>query len=203
MRPIHNSIKTCVSLANDLKIVNFPDLVKATSGYEIYPLNLGNDAEKQVFDKIKNAASNFIRHAERTHARYQGNRANDVGKRIEEVFVEELKKTDLTPKLLGSSGYPDVRIETTTGEIYFFESKAVSSDMTSTFRSFYYSNGKKIDANGHHLLIAWRIFEESPKYWRVDSWKLIDLFHLKLSTKLEFNTSNKELYQSDLTLAEG
>lgn len=203
MVQIHDSIKKCISLANDLKKVSLPDLVKATSGFEIYPLDLDNREQKQVFETIKNAASNFIRQAERSHARYQGNRANDVGKRIEEVFVEELKKTDLTPQLLGASGYPDVRIETTTGEIYFLESKAVSSDVTTTFRSFYYSTGKKIDTNGHHLLIAWIISEESPKYWRVNSWKLIDLFYLQLSTKLEFNASNRELYQPGLTLAEG
>lgn len=193
-------IKDCIDHIKQLNNVHFHELVQATSGYELQKLNLSNPEEKIVFDTICNAAKNLIKYTKRTKTRYQGNRANDVGKRIEEVFVEELKKTELKPKLLSKSGYPDIRIETNTGKIFFLESKAVSSSMDSTFRSFYYSNGNKIDANGHHLLIAWNITEEESKYWRVESWNLIDLYDLELATKLEFHASNKQLYRPYLIL---
>jgi len=82
------------------------------------------------------------------------------------------------------------------------ESKAVSKDWESSFRSFYYTSGKKIDSSGRHLLIAWDINEEKDDYWKVNGWKLIELSNLEITIKLEFQSNNQKLYDSKLILAE-
>jgi len=181
--------------------ISFPELVKATTDHEVYKLQVEDrEDDKVLYSEILKAANNFIGYVNRTRQRFQGDRINDVGKRIEEVFVEELKKSELRPLLLSSSGYPDMKIIDQYDRVTYLESKAVSKNWDSTFRSFYYTDGKKIDADARHLLIAWDIVEESPKYWLVRGFKLCDLYNLRMNLKLEFNSSNRALYSPDLLL---
>jgi hypothetical protein len=201
MARIHNVIKSGIALSKEFKSIPFPVLIEASSKYKVLKLEPSGQ-DKELFSQIIESAKNFIQFAKRTKQRFQGDRPNDVGKRIEEVFVQELRKTKLIPKLLSKSGYPDMEILDQNGKIAYLESKAVSKGWNSTFRAFYYSNSKKITSDGRHLLIAWKIEEERDKYWKISGWKLCDLYHLKIKTKLEFNASNKDLYQSGLVLKE-
>jgi len=201
MPDIQELIKSSLKLSKDFEYLPFPLLVKATTNYEVIPLNFNSSPEdKRLFNELKDSANNFIDYAARIRQRFQGDRINDVGKRIEEAFVEELKKTELNPILLTKSGYPDIKVVDSSGRITYLESKAVSKDWNSSFRSFYYTDGKKLDSNARHLLIAWDIAEETPKYWKINGWKICDLFNLKMKIKLEFNSNNKELYSDELLL---
>lgn len=198
-------IKPLVDRASSISgMVSFHDLVKETTDLEVLKLDIyGIKEDKILFDELKKAAKNFINYVDRTEQRFRGNRINDVGKRIEEVFVEELKKTKLKPTQLKSSGYPDIKICDVSGRVTYLESKAVSKNWESTFRSFYYKNGSKIDSDARHLLIAWHIKEERDKYWKVVGYKFCDLFNLtQMGVKLEFNSNNKMLYSDDMILSE-
>ena len=155
-----------------------------------------------MFNEIKTSAINFINHVTRIHTRFEGKRINEVGRRIEEVFVEELKKSKLIPTQLTSSGYPDIKIVDSHNRVTYLESKVVSQDWESTFRSFYYTSGKKIDSSGRHLLIGWDISEETGNYWIMNGWKLVDLSKLMVDTKMEFHSNNKQIYTPELILAE-
>jgi hypothetical protein len=182
--------------------ISFPELVKSTTGLDVVRLDLNTELDKALHEEIVKSARNFIAYTTRTHQRYEGGRINDVGKRIEEAFVEELKKSILTPTLLSKSGYPDIMIKDQSGRVTYLESKAISKDWDSEFRSFYYTNGNKIKFSARHLLIAWNIVEEKEKYWRVVGWKLCDLYSLnQMDIKLEFNSNNKALYAGDLLIA--
>ena len=100
-----------------------------------------------------------------------------------------------------SSGYPDIKLIDENGNVTYLESKIVSKDWDSSFRSFYLSPGiniqKKIDSDGRHLLIAWHIEEESTNYWKVTEWKLCNLYNLHLGLKIEFNSNNQRLYSEE------
>jgi len=202
MAEIHDLIKQGITLSKKIKKISFSDLVKATTEYEIFPLNLQDEKDLALFNEIKTSAINYIIYVTRIHQRYEGKRINEVGRRIEEAFVEELKKTKLQPIQLKSSGYPDIKIVDQFGRVTYLESKAVSKDWESSFRSFYYTSGKKIDSSGRHLLIAWDITEEKDDYWKVNGWKLIELSKLEITIKLEFQSNNQKLYDSKLILAE-
>jgi hypothetical protein len=182
--------------------ISFPELVKATTHYEIVKLDPENNPnDRELFMELTNASKNFIDYTNRIHQRFEGNRINEVGKRIEEAFVEELKKTKLKPQLLRKAGYPDMKIMDPAERITFLESKAISEDWDSTFRSFYYTDGSKIDSNARHLLIAWHIKEEKERYWKVFGCKICDLFNLtQIDAKLEFNTNNRMLYRDSMIL---
>lgn len=200
-------MKELTELVNTTKIINendifFRDIISETTDYEIIPFNIQNNKEdKELFLLLTKSAEKFLSIRKKTEERFRGNRINDVGKRIEIAFLEELKKTSLGVELLSMSGYPDMKIMQSNNRITYLESKAVSKGWDSTFRSFYYSTGKKINSNGRHLLISWDLREEANKYWDVIGWKLLDLSNLKLKIKIEFNSSNRELYQEDSILA--
>jgi len=196
-------INSSVKFFGEVGYIGFTDLVAATTNYSVLKLDLTNNSDdKQLYDQIICSANDLIKYGLKTRHRFQGDRINDIGKAIEEVFVQELRKTKFTPELLAKSGYPDMKITDQTGRVTYLESKAVSKGWNSSFRSFYYLDGKKITSDARHLLIAWDLIEETPKYWRIKGWKLLDLFNLRVKTKLEFNSSNKELYQKELIIAE-
>lgn len=201
MARIHEVIRSGMTLSKEFKSIPFPDLIKATTNYEIFELKPTGE-DKELFSQIKDSANHFIKFTSKTRQRFQGNRSNDVGKQIEEVFMEELRKTKLIPELLSKSGYPDMKMVDNNGKITYLESKAVSKGWNSSFRSFYFSNGKKISADGRHLLIAWKIVEEKDKYWKVTGWKICDLYRLQVKTKLEFNASNKAMYKPGIVIQE-
>jgi hypothetical protein len=48
-----------------------------------------------------------------TRSRYQGDRINEVGRRIEDALVHEMNKQPLTVKKLAKTGYPDIEISQT------------------------------------------------------------------------------------------
>jgi hypothetical protein len=201
MAEIHDLIKNGIIISKKIKNIPFSELLRATTPFEVYSLNLADPQDAELLNDLKTSAKKFIAQLERTHTRFEGGRINEVGKRIEEVFVEELKKTKLKPTLLSAAGYPDIKILDSHERVTFIESKAVSQDWDSSFRSFYYTSGKKIDSSGRHLLIAWDLSKERDNYWKVNGWKLIDLVNLEITTKMEFQSNNQKLYKSNLILA--
>jgi len=196
-------IKSAVNASEILKNIALPELVEATSNYKVIPLKTNNKEDKELYDKITRAANNLITICRKTRRRFQGNRINEVGNAIEEEFVQELRKTDLTPNLLIEKGYPDMEIDDKYGRKTYLESKATSKNWDDTFRSFYYSAGKKITKDARHLLIGWKVEEERDKYWKIVDWRLVDLYTLRVGLKSEFNASNKDVYMETSVLTTG
>lgn len=196
-------IKSAVNASEILKNIALPELVEATSNYKVIPLKTNNKEDKELYDKITRAANNLITICRKTRRRFQGNRINEVGNAIEEEFVQELRKTDLTPNLLIEKGYPDMGIDDKYGRKTYLESKATSKNWDDTFRSFYYSAGKKITKDARHLLIGWKVEEERDKYWKIVDWRLVDLYNLRVGLKSEFNASNKDVYMETSVLTTG
>ena len=100
-----------------------------------------------------------------THWRYQGNRVNEIGRRIEETIVNEMNKLPLSVKRLGKTGYPDIEISYDDLTSYL-EMKTSSVKEKSGFRYFYYTSGDKIRNNARHLLLdiatSYRLHVLSP-----------------------------------------
>jgi hypothetical protein len=202
MENLEQLIRSAVRAAEEINEIPFPVLIKVTTGHNVIPLDIWNSIEDRIlFEAITKAATDFTKLCERTRRRFQGDRINEVGRAIEEEFVQELRKTQLHPELLGRAGYPDMKIIDQHGRVTYLESKAVSKDWGSGLRAFYYTRGDKIDSDARHLLIGWNVIEERDKYWRIVGWKLSDLSRLKVKLKAEFNASYKDLYEEDLVIS--
>lgn len=191
-----NLIDTILKATTELKEVSFSELIKATTGYKVIPLNAEEKEDRELLEILTRAAKNLIELSEKTQKRFRGDRINEVGRRIEKEFVEALKTMPLKIKLLSAPGYPNIELRDQYGRVIYLESKAISKGWESSLRAFYYTKGHKIKSDARHLLIAWIVEEESPKYWRITGANLFDIYNLKLKLKAEFNASYKDLSHS-------
>jgi len=196
-------IKSAVAASVKLKNIPFPNLVEATSGFRVIELDYLNNKDIELVNNLIKSANHLINMCNKTRRRFQGDRVNEVGNAIEAEFVQELKTTNVTPHLLSEPGYPDLYLDDCHGRKIYLESKATSRDWDVTFRAFYYTTGKKIKSDARHLLIGWKVEEERDKYWKLVDWKLIELYHLKIKLKSEFNATNRDIYKNAKVLAKG
>lgn len=182
---------------------NFRDVLAGTCKFKIVQVDMANENDRKIVDSITKAMNNFLNSTKKSGTRYKGNRANDVGKKMETGIIEEMKKTPLKPTLLGSSGYPDLYIEHGIQKIYIeLKTSAQKKKQDTHHRLFYFTSGKKINCDAHHLLLQIQIEEERDKYWQVISWQLRDLYNLKVSLKSEWNANYADFENAGL-LKEG
>ena len=156
--------------------------------------------DKELISNLNSILSKFLKTSTSTRSRFQGSRVNEVGRRIEELLVNELNKQPLSVRKLGSAGYPDIEI-VHSGRTIYLEMKTSSVVLESSFRYFYYTSGKKIKSDAKHLLLDITVSEESPHYWKIEKWALSDLSRLKLRLKCEFNASKGDLLDKEARLA--
>jgi hypothetical protein len=147
--------------------------------------------------------NNFLISTRKAKMRYEGDRANDVGKNMESGIIEEIKKSKLLPTQLGSSGYPDLYVEYKEQKIYIeLKTSAQKKKRDTHHRLFYFTSGKKITCDAHHLLLQVQIEEVKDKIWQVVSWQLRDLYNLKVALKTEWNANHQDFVDAGL-LVEG
>jgi hypothetical protein len=196
--------ETCISsiflLPKEVGYVTFQEVVRASSGFNVIPFNANEGLDRDLTKTLHNILNKFLKTLTNTRSRLQGLRVNEVGRRIEELLVNELNKESLSVKKLGSSGYPDIEIFHK-GRTIYLELKTSSSDENSSLRYFYYTNGKKIKCNARHLLLDITVSEENPHYWKIERWALSDLSKLRLRLKCEFNASKNDLRDKEARLA--
>jgi hypothetical protein len=138
--------EACISsvflLPKEVGYVSFHEVVRVSSGFNIIPSDSTDELDRDLMRTLSNILSKFLKTLTNTRSRLQGIRVNEVGRRIEELLVNELNKEPLSVRKLGSSGYPDIEISHK-GRTIYLELKTSSSDENSSLRYFYYTNGKK------------------------------------------------------------
>lgn len=193
------SISSAFLLSKVVGYVTFDEVVRASSGFIVIPFDATDKLDKELRRSLDNSLSKFLKTLTNKRFRLQGNRVNEVRRRIEELLVNELNKPPLSVKKLGSSGYPDIEISHM-GRIIYLEMKTSSLNETSSFRYFYYTNGKKIKCNAKHLLLDITVSEESPHYWKIEKWALSNLSRSRLHLKCEFNATKSDLLDNEARL---
>jgi hypothetical protein len=195
-----DSLSAIFLLSKKVGRVAFSDVVRTSSGFNVVPIDPIDKLDKELISNLNSILSRFLKTSASTRSRFQGSRVNEVGRRIEELLVNELNKPPtLSVKKLGSAGYPDIEISHS-GRTIYLEMKTSSVTENSSFRYFYYTSGKKIKSNARHLLLDITVTEESPHYWKIEKWALSDLSKLKLRLKCEFNASKGDLLDKEARL---
>lgn len=139
-------LHSAVGLSKELGRVDFPLVVKQSTGFDVIPINRANPSDNTFIDILNGILKKFLKTSASTRSRYQGDRVNEVGRRIEETIVNEMNKLPLAVKRLGKTGYPDIEI-CYQGLIAYLEMKTSSVKKKSSFRYFYYTSGEKIKQN--------------------------------------------------------
>jgi hypothetical protein len=151
------------SISSELGKVEFPLIVKSSTRYDVIPVNPSYESDKKFIEILNSILKKFLKTSASTHTRFQGNRINEIGRRIEETIVNEMNKSPLAVKRLAKSGYPDIEISY--GDLVaYLEIKTSSVQEKSGFRYFYYTSGTKIDQTARHLLLDIAVTQENPGY---------------------------------------
>ncbi|MCL2331396.1 MAG: hypothetical protein FWC61_02510 [Proteobacteria bacterium] len=186
----------CINLAsiksNNGKVFDFKDVIESVEGHAVIKFNNDN-----LLAVLRKAADNTVKTINKA-PQFQG-RPNEFGNLVQWYFAKECISAGLkynAPKdnkgHLKESGYPDGEIEFE-GKHYYIEVKTYEqSKKQQTLRSFFYSPSmtSKITRDSPHLLVGF-----STKDLRLTGFHFTDMFAKKVKLKLEFNTSNRELYK--------
>jgi hypothetical protein len=179
----------------------FREILESSCKYKIIQIDMNNEDDKKIIEFISKAMRNFMNYTKKSGMRYTANRANDVGKNLESGILEEMKKTPLKPTQLGLSGYPDLYVTYNFQKIYIeLKTSAQKKKKDTHHRLFYFTSGKKVVCDAHHLLLQIQIEEEKEKYWRVVSWQLRDLYNLKVALKTEWNANHQDFEEAGLLM---
>lgn len=90
-------------LSKKLGKIPFPTVVKST-GFDVIPINIHNSSDKMLIDALNKIFKDFLKTSTSTRSRYQGDRINEVGRRIEDALVHEMNKQPLTVKKMPKTG---------------------------------------------------------------------------------------------------
>ncbi|MCZ6673756.1 MAG: hypothetical protein O7C75_12560 [Verrucomicrobia bacterium] len=178
--------------------IALPDLIKLISGHEVYDWD---EAQAPTFRKVGETVL-----AEVAENPIRAKRINEVGNAVELYVIAALEKSGLeagrpTPPSgrKKTAGYPD--LYAIVEEDYFYlEIKTYSSKtVNSSQRTFYISPSEdfKVAKDGYHLLLAFSTEEVEQGVYLLTGFKLLDLYGLECRLKLEFNASNKNLYDPE------
>jgi len=179
----------------------FRDAIFSLYGKQV--MAFSNDG---LLDKIKSACTGTI---ERVNASDYSGRINEYGTHVEGFFLETCIAHGLnygvptgTDGAAKSSGYPDGLL-VVDDFYYYIEIKTCSQGSKgSAFRSFYFSPSTtpKVVHDACHLLIGFETVSNAGVHRLSGNFELLDLYELQVKIKVEFNASNKDLYQCQLSL---
>jgi hypothetical protein len=205
-------------LAQDLGHRTFPfsDVVSASSGKKVIPVNPKNPSHRKILDVIAQAAQETLAelNLENSPVR-QLRRINEASRFFEDLL---LKKMNAAPHFSCSipkntkgnqqrSGYPDLIITYTASDgtqtyAYLDPKLYEKKSRASSFRTFYFeprTHTNKIHHNALHLLIGIS-HNGKQQAWTFTDWELCDLSRFQVRLKAEFQASNRDLYRPNLII---
>jgi hypothetical protein len=192
----------------DLKGIDFSEVLAATSGRKIIPIDPAND--KPWLDELAAILDRILAKLnEPTHPIHSAGRINEASRFIEEELLTECAAIEGwscgIPKTAAGeeqrSGYPDLRLVLADGSVVYLDPKLhAAGSRESSLRTFYYepktTTGKVLD-DARHLLVGVHHNEGHGGQLRFEGWDLVDVSKIKVRLKAEFQASNKDMYRDE------
>jgi hypothetical protein len=195
----------------DLNGIPFADIIHATSGKRIIPLNRTNAADRALLAKIGTAMDRVLARMNATNSPAQKERRiNEVSRHFEEAMRQELDavagfKCAWPVTAAGAaqrSGYPDLRlVDEASGRVVYLDPKLFEAKSRgSSLRTFYFTPRKetnKVLDDAHHLIVGIAHDGGGQNERGFVRWELVDLARFRVRLKAEFQASNRDLYQEE------
>lgn len=200
-------IKQLLAENLDKRTFAFTDVVLASSGKKVIPLDENNAAHLRITQAIRTALDQALVTLSREDSPVRKlRRINEASRYFEDALMLSINQSpglrcEIPPTKKGDlqrSGYPDLKItDRNSGLVAYLDPKLVESkSLHSTLRTFYYEpkhETLKINDDAIHLLCG---IEHDGKegQWTFTRFHLVDLSTLRVRLKAEFQASNAELY---------
>jgi pyrimidine-nucleoside phosphorylase len=183
----------------ELEGIPFPEVIRASTGHRVEPLEPDRDPDARVIREIGRALDTALARMNRDDAPVRGlGRINEASA----AFENELRRLlDAAPGLRCAvpetgggealrSGYPDLRIEETgSGRVYYLDPKLYArGSRDATFRTFYFEPKRetnKVREDARHLLAGIE-HDGAEGAWKFVRWDLVDLSKFRVRLKAEF-----------------
>lgn len=178
-------------------MVKLKDIINSETEYIV--VDEENSETDTITGDICKASDSIVDKCENKNFYIEAPRVNELGLYLEDVIVDEfndISSRHEATKLSSNGGYPDIKI--TGGEYDFYlEIKCTQSNWGQQARSFYLSSFSNLDSDGYHYLLSFGVDNVSKNKWVANEWKLVKISNLELTSKIEYNTGNKTIYDKD------
>lgn len=194
-------VKEILTLPNKLGRVDFPIVVKESTGFDVIPIDTTNDYDEKLISNIKKKLLSSLKMIEKTGVRFEGNRINEIGRQLEPYIVRDLDTTPFKVTQLASQGYPDIEVLFDNQTIYMELKTSGVIEERSSYRYFYYTKGSKIKRHARHILVIIFVEPTGNRLWSIKRFIISDLSKLKVRLKAEFNASRTDLLEGSARIA--
>jgi hypothetical protein len=197
-----------------MKDLPFPEVLEATTGRKILPIN--PTADREWLAALSGALDRTIAALnDPKEGIHRAGRINEASRFIEDRLMKEVGTlpgwTCGIPETSSGgeqrSGYPDLRATMPDGRVVFLDPKLFAPDArNSSLRTFYYEPKtltSKVNDDGFHLLVGVRHNGGTGEDLRLLGWELVDLSKLRVQLKAEFQASNRDIYTAENVVASG
>ncbi len=187
--------------------VLFRDVIKSSSGFNLLKVDgVYLEAVQKIKESLKADLKSISQSVEKN---YKG-RANELSN-----YLEGVLKTHINNKLKGfvasipkagkskrSAGYPDLIVGFDKGKYIYIEVKTYQKKtINSSLRTFYFKPSKqdKIMESCPHILIGFEVEslgENNRSPFKINNFKIMDLYNLRVTLKPEFNANNPIIYRN-------
>ncbi len=199
----------------ELREIPLSDVVFYATGKKVIPINPADEIDQRVLKQIAAALDQVIQRMNAPDSPIQTvARINEVSGPFENMIREVLNGTPglscIFPKTaqerVQRSGYPDLQlVDTASKRVYYLDPKLYASGSRgSSFRTFYFEPKiatNKVREDAVHLLLGFEHAERKGGHWDFTRWDVVDLAHLKVKLKAEFQGSNRDMYRPDAIVA--
>lgn len=194
-----------------LRSIRFADVIAATSGKRVIPIDRANADDQRVLAAIGAALDAVLvaMNAPESPTR-DAKRVNEMSSHFETALRAQLKAQpglacDFPRTAAGRlqrSGYPDLRLaDTATGRVFYIDPKLFAKGSRgSSLRTFYFEPKRetnKVTEDARHLIAGIEHERAADGATRFARWELIDLGEFRVRLKAEFEGSNADLYRKE------
>jgi hypothetical protein len=193
-----------------LKGILFSDVISATSGKKVIPIDRKDKDTARILATIGKALDEVLVHMNGADSpAKKQKRVNEMSKHFEDALEAKLKAAPglecTFPKTAAGnaqrSGYPDLRlVDKATGRVLYLDPKLYAkSSRHSSLRTFYFTPKRetnKVNDDAHHLIVGIE-HDKTGAEVNFTRWELIDLSTFRVRLKAEFEGSNADMYRED------
>lgn len=214
---VHKLIPWILDEQAALKGIRFADVIAATSGRRVIPIDRADPGDQRVLAAIGTALDAVLAamNAPESPTR-SARRVNEMSSHFETALRAALKaqpgvSCDFPRTAAGRaqrSGYPDLRLaDTATGRVYYLDPKLFAKgSRASSLRTFYFEPKRetnKVTDDARHLIAGIEHERDADGTVRFARWELIDLAEFRVRLKAEFEGSNADLYRKEAVVGAG
>jgi hypothetical protein len=203
--------------AESLKGISFAEVISATSGKRVLPVDRADPDDQRVLAAIGKALDAVLLEMNAPSSKTRSaRRVNEMSSHFENALPKQLNAVSglkcSIPKTaagkLQRSGYPDLRLlDEKTGRVFYLDPKLFAQDSrASSLRTFYFEpkqQTNKVTEDARHLIIGIAHERMPDGTVRFARWELVDLSSFRVRLKAEFEGSNADLYRPEAIVGSG